>query len=374
MKPGFQIVVPIYNEADVLPKVLRLAFAARYLHHIIFVDDASTDASPQILDAWTKSHGIRAMRLERNRRKEGAIREVMEMLELRQMLQPYTILLDADSFIECPAAGQSVESVIHEAIASMLDRGLAGMAFRIDAAIDDSANLLERCEYADYTALQFDQWLTSCQEQLWVINGPGGIFRSEGLLRTLRDMQPDFETGDLLITVRLMAKGLGVAFYPEIVVKTFCPRTLKAYFAQRRRWERGTTKVLWWERHFYARLFVRPRLLAISLLIHLSVYVGILSVALGSVAAPDRFALVLEWFWVTFVAWYAINLLKGLWNKPMRNEGHFWRFAFHSALNGILWFIVTVWARLAGFTDAVLFLMAGRSGGARPAALKPMRR
>ncbi|HYL88949.1 MAG TPA: glycosyltransferase family 2 protein [Burkholderiales bacterium] len=361
MNPGFQIVVPVYNEADVLPDVLHFALAAGYLHHVIFVDDASTDASPQILQAWEQSHAIRAVRLDRNRRKEGAIREVLEVLHSQGKLEPYTLLLDADSFIQCPANGDCV-AAIREAIASMRDRGLAGMAFRIDAAIDRASNLLDRCQYADYSALQFDQWLTSHQEQLWVINGPGGMFRSDLLLRTLRDMQPDFETGDLLITVKLMRSGLGVAFYPELVVKTFCPRTVAAYFAQRRRWERGTTKVLWWQRRFYAGLFAKPRLLALGLLVHLSVYPGIAWLLLCAVSAPDRLRAVLDWFAASFVAWFAVNLAKGVWNKRMRGEGHFGRFVIHSALNGFLWFAVTLWARLAGFTDAILYLVAQRAG------------
>jgi cellulose synthase/poly-beta-1,6-N-acetylglucosamine synthase-like glycosyltransferase len=153
-----------------------------------------------------------------------------------------------------------------------------------------------------------------------------------------------------------MKRSHGVVFYPEITVKTFCPRTLKSYFEQRRRWERGTTKVLWRERCFYAGLFMRPKFLAIGLLIHLSVYAGIFSVVLAAVSAADHFAIAAKWFWVTFLAWFAINLLKGLWNKRMREEGHWGRFVLHSAINGILWFVVTVWARLAGFMDGISYL------------------
>jgi len=95
---------------------------------------------------------------------------------------------------------------------------------------------------------QFDQWLVGKQQKLWVINGPGGLFITEHLLQILRSIIPDFETGDLLITVELMKQRLPIEFYPDIAVSTFVPTTLHEYFNQRRRWERGTTKVLWNDR------------------------------------------------------------------------------------------------------------------------------
>jgi cellulose synthase/poly-beta-1,6-N-acetylglucosamine synthase-like glycosyltransferase len=350
MSTSFQIVVPIYNEEDVLQTILERAAGAGYLEKIIFVDDASTDGSRAVLRNWVSSHNIRAVFLDKNKKKEGAIREVLERLEARRTLEPYTILLDADSFFTRPADGTTVITALQTAISTMHARGLAGMAFRIDAAIDRSANFLELCAFADYSSMQFDHWVTSHQQQVWVINGPGGLFRSDLLLETLRGMQPDFDTGDLLITVRLMSKGHGVAYYPDVQVQTFVPRTLKAYFTQRRRWERGTTKVLWWERAFYARLFTSPKLLAIETLIHLSLYVGILMAAIG-MASPSSDAL--RWIVVSYFVWLSINLLKGFCNVRMRNEGHWRKYILFCAANGILWIAVTIWARCAGFIDAL---------------------
>ena len=349
MNASFQIVVPIYNEEDVLQTILERAAAAGYLEKIIFVDDASTDGSRAVLRNWVRSHGIRVMFLDKNKKKEGAIREALELLEARRMLKPYTILLDADSFITRPADGTAVVIAIETAISSMHARGLAGMAFRIDAAIDHSSNFLELCAFADYSSMQFDHWVTSHQQQVWVINGPGGLFRTDLLLETLRGMQPDFDTGDLLITVRLMSKGHGVAYYPDVQVQTYVPKTLKAYFNQRRRWERGTTKVLWWERSFYARLFKAPRLLAIETLIHLSLYFGIVMAGIG-MASPSPDAL--RWIVMSYLVWLCINLLKGFCNVRMRSEGLWRRYVVFCAANGILWIGVTVWARCAGFMDA----------------------
>lgn len=189
MNPGFQIIVPVFNEADVLQDVLEFAFKEDYLHKIIFVDDASTDGSQDILRAWIATHGIDVHFLDENRKKEGAIRDVMEKLAAADKLEPYTILLDADSLITRPAQHATVVDGVGAAIGSMRERGLAGLAFRIDAAVDASSSLLERCAFADYSSMQFDHWVTSHQNQVWVINGPGGLFRSDSLLQALRGMQ-----------------------------------------------------------------------------------------------------------------------------------------------------------------------------------------
>ncbi|MGZ5224602.1 MAG: glycosyltransferase [Burkholderiales bacterium] len=356
MLPGFQIVVPVFNEADVLHRVLELAAAAGYLQKIVFVDDASTDGSQDILRAWIRSHGIRVVFLERNRKKEGAIREVLEQLESRKVLEPYTILLDADSFISVPKDQTPVVNALQNAIEWMHGRGLAGMAFRIDAAIDDASNLLELCAFADYSSMQFDHWVTSHQEQVWVINGPGGLFRSDLLLATLRGMQPDFDTGDLLITVRLMRSGHRVVFYPAIQVKTFVPRTVGAYFKQRRRWERGTTKVIWWERDFYARLFTSLKLLAVETVIHLSLYLGLFVALVSAVWSEDALANGLKWVAAAYMLWLSINLSKGYCNTHMRDEGLWRKYVVFCTINGLLWSVLTIWARCAGFVDAVVWL------------------
>jgi cellulose synthase/poly-beta-1,6-N-acetylglucosamine synthase-like glycosyltransferase len=353
----FQIVVPVFNEAARLEEILQSAHASGYLGRMYFVDDASTDESPQILRKWMKSHGVRALFLLQNHKKEGAIRQVLETLDARGELLPHTVLLDADSFLVCPKNEPNVVAAVHTAIASMQERDLAALAFRIDVALDDSPGWLERCTFADYSAMQFDQWLLSKQRQVWVINGPGGLFRSDLLLTALRDMTPDFETGDLLITVKLMKQGYGVAYYPQLLVRTYVPKTVASYFKQRRRWERGTTKVLWWERGFYARLFTGGKLLALLTLVHLSLYVGLAGTVYALIGSSEPAYIVGQWFAVTYLTWFAISLAKGLWNKPLQESRGLARYLGYCALNGMLWFGVTTWARVAGFVDALILLV-----------------
>ena len=47
----FQIVMPAFNEGQTLEHVLQNARERGYLKHLVVVDDASTDETPQILSS-----------------------------------------------------------------------------------------------------------------------------------------------------------------------------------------------------------------------------------------------------------------------------------------------------------------------------------
>ena len=65
------VVVPVYNEARVLPSLVEQVRAALagtgYDHEIVFVDDGSTDETPEVLDGLAASDGrVRVLHLSRN--------------------------------------------------------------------------------------------------------------------------------------------------------------------------------------------------------------------------------------------------------------------------------------------------------------------
>ena len=354
MTEFFQIVVPVFNEEDTLESVVKYAKTRDYLHRMVFVDDASTDLSPTILQRWVDTEGVMAIRLEQNQKKEGAIRAALESLANNGPgLAPYTVLLDADSIITSSSETGSVEAQLQAAIEHMKEKSLGGIAFRIDAISLKPLNAFALAAFADYAAMQFDQWLVSHQFQLWVINGPGGLFETEALIAILRTIEPDFETGDLLITVELMKQSRGIAFYPAVTVETYVPTDTKSYFKQRRRWERGTTKILWRERSFYIALFHRPSLLALVTLIHLSLYVGFLilliMLALQQVI-PNEIPRIL---FLASLVWMTIGYLKGVWLKLSRPQFPFFRFCGCTVLNAAVGLLVTTPARFTGFVEAI---------------------
>lgn len=355
----WHIVVPVFNEEANLRRTIEVAERCKYADRITFVNDASTDRSGAILDASAAQVGFEVLHLEENRRKEGAIGAVLERAAASASLPPYTILLDADSFFVVPD-GCSLEHCISEAIHRMEQHNLAGMAFRIEAAVPLRPSFIPGCVYTDYSGSQIDNRLTSLQDQLWVINGPGGIFRSDDLLWCIRRIMPDFETGDLLITVLLMAKRSRVSYWPHLTVKTIVPSTYREYFAQRRRWERGTFKVLWKEKRFYQRLLLPPRLLGISLLLHLAFPFGLLAMM-----ASLPFAKEPAWFMggtivLSSLVWCAITIAKCVASRAFHADHRVLIAIGFAVPNMLLFLVATGPARVAGICDAILHIARRR--------------
>ena len=57
----FQIIVPVFNEEEILEKVLNIAKESGYLKYSIFVDDASTDSSLKILQSWATEENFKVI-------------------------------------------------------------------------------------------------------------------------------------------------------------------------------------------------------------------------------------------------------------------------------------------------------------------------
>ncbi len=352
----FQIIIPVFNEEKILERVLNLAKESGYLKYAVFVDDASTDSSLKILKRWATHENFNVIHLPVNGKKEGAIRAAMEMLLEKGELRPYTILIDADSVIEKAGSESPFHIEVEKAISYLNHNKLGALAFRLEAVSNKSLNILYRTAFSDFYGMQFDHWLVSKQLQLWVINGSGGLYETQRLLNILQTMVPDFETGDLLITVKLMIQKAPISYYPSIKVMTFVPITLSTYFNQRRRWERGTLKVLWYERKFYINNFRRPSLLAIYTLLHLALYIGLLVTPIMHYFKPLTLTAYATLIGSVYLFWQVANLLKGIFIRFKGISCPYFFFVKCVIIHGLVWMTVTLFARLTGFCEAIYYI------------------
>ena len=72
--PLVTFIVPAYNEASAVEDVLFRVYDLPLRAEVIAVDDGSTDSTGQILDRFAESHGLVAVKHERNRGKGAAVR------------------------------------------------------------------------------------------------------------------------------------------------------------------------------------------------------------------------------------------------------------------------------------------------------------
>ncbi len=74
--PGFKlsVVMPVYNEVQWLPEILRRVRAVPIPKEIILVDDCSTDGTRELLRAWENDDDLRVLYQPHNQGKGAALR------------------------------------------------------------------------------------------------------------------------------------------------------------------------------------------------------------------------------------------------------------------------------------------------------------
>ena len=75
--PAVSILIPAYNEAPTIDRLLEKVVAHRNGAEIIVADDASTDGTGAILDRWAAQGTIRLIRHAKNQGKGAAVRSAL---------------------------------------------------------------------------------------------------------------------------------------------------------------------------------------------------------------------------------------------------------------------------------------------------------
>jgi len=88
--PSLSVIIPVYNEADTIAEILQRVRAIAIPKEIIVVDDASTDATPDILRAEA-GPDLQVIRLPKNRGKGAALRE-----GIQRAVNDLVLIQDAD--------------------------------------------------------------------------------------------------------------------------------------------------------------------------------------------------------------------------------------------------------------------------------------
>ncbi|MBT8586693.1 glycosyltransferase family 2 protein [Polynucleobacter paneuropaeus] len=356
MQNLFQIVMPVFNEQDILNETLIHAKEAGYIDRLIVVNDASTDATRLILNKWELEEGLKTIHLTQNKRKEGAIKEALEALKLSNQLKEYTVLIDADTYLESSSSNESISQLLNKAISSLEADNYSAFAFRLNAVFLHKPSIFWMSAFTTYIGIQFDNWLLSKQKQLWVINGAAGMFRTDDLLHIFKHMEFNFETGDLQITVDLMKQKKPIAFHKHVIANSYVPSTFTKFFNQRRRWERGTTKVLWQDKAFYAGSIFPASFMGLSLLIHLSIYISFWVALISGILDNFQWNWGIRVFLYSYVGWFIFDLAKGFWVIYKEKYSNYLLYFLCEVMNGPVTIFVIIPARLLGGMEALIYL------------------
>jgi biofilm PGA synthesis N-glycosyltransferase PgaC len=230
--PGVSILIPAYNEEQVIGLSVAAALASDYPRfEVLVLDDGSTDdTEAAALRAAAGDSRCRVLRDPANRGKADRLNA-----GLAQARYDLVAVMDADTHVHPDAltllVSRMSRSDLIAAVAGaphVTNRGTILLAMQVleAAAV---IGLIRRTQ--------------SVTGRVGVVAGVLGLFRRDRVL-AVGGYDPRMATEDIDLTWRLLLAGWETVYEPHALVGMQVPTTLRALWAQRKRWARGQGEVL----------------------------------------------------------------------------------------------------------------------------------
>lgn len=217
------LLVPCYNEEKSLEaSILASLGQRRKFDEIIFVDDGSTDRTPEILAKY--SEHIICRRTTKNTGNKSSAQEY----GLRFVSGDVMVTTDADTLLD--------ETFAEEVEKSFQNPDTAAMAGRVESI---PYNWLTLCRAYEYTVGQnIHKLAQSYMNNIFVMPGAASAFRVKEFRQHIT-FDHDTITEDLDFTYKLHQKRLQIVYNANAISYTQDPANLENYLNQMRRWFGG---------------------------------------------------------------------------------------------------------------------------------------
>ncbi len=238
-KPQVSILIPAYNEEDVIVQTVSSALAADYPNkEILVVDDGSTDHTGELLDEHFGGDPRVRIFHQVNRGKPAALAVALEAAT-----SPIVITIDADTSIEPDAVAKLVRN--------FADPNVGAVAGNVK--VGNRTRWLTRWQALEYITSQnmekraFD--LLNC---IPVVPGAVGAWRLEAM-RDAGGFSSETVAEDTDLTIAIRRAGWRISYDEEAIGYTQAPETAGALIRQRFRWTFGTLQSVWKHRDTVGR-------------------------------------------------------------------------------------------------------------------------
>lgn len=227
--PFVSIIVPAYNEENVIEASLISLVELDYPHYeVIVVDDGSDDGTARTAQQVSQRHPEVPFKIitQSNSGKSWALN--VGMLHAQGDL---VLCVDSDSKLDSQALNNSIFHFADPKVGAV-----GGYVNIINA--NSFITKLQQLEYA--IGLNFIRRSLSFLSIVSVVPGPVGIFRLEAV-RQIGGYRTDIDcfAEDADLTVRLLLKGWRVKGETRMIAHTEAPENLYSLLRQRYRWKRG---------------------------------------------------------------------------------------------------------------------------------------
>lgn len=237
----YKIIIPAYNEENVIYKTLRSNL--KHSPEIIVIDDRSTDTTWSEINRFCADFPkskIKKIRMKKNGKKVLSIKSVVQNLPSSIK---YVILIDGDSTLTAS------REAINEGIQKLEKNNFGAAAFRID--VKNKESILGKLFNLEAHVREFLNSFTSKCKKLRCVPGGGSIFKRDVLESALINHSGEYWGEDLETTVTIIENKYDIGYFPEIITKTLVPSNIFDVIKQRIRWEAGVVRVYFRKRNFY---------------------------------------------------------------------------------------------------------------------------
>ena len=231
--PHVTVLIPAHNEERVIERTVRCLLALDYPDDrldILVIDDASTDATPQVLDRMARNdHRVRVLhrvKPDGGRGKAAALNAALKITD-----NEFIAIYDADN---CPEP-----DALKQLIAQFRRRPELGAVLGRFRTGNRKQNLLTR--FINIEGLGFQGIMQAGRWQLLGVSSLSGtnyVIRRSAL-EQIGGWDVEALAEDAELSVRMYQYGYRIAFIPNSVSWEQEPETLRVWIKQRTRWARG---------------------------------------------------------------------------------------------------------------------------------------
>ena len=230
--PPVTIIVPVFNEEQVILSALQSLLALDYPEfHIIVVDDGSTDRTRELASTLEGSYGRITLSVtsKSNGGKAAALNTGLAMAKT-----PFVLCMDGDSRLS-PAT-------LRHAMPHFADPRVAAVAGNVKVV--NRNNIWTRLQALEYIeGLNLARRAQGFLRIVNIIPGPIGVFRRDVLVG-VGGYDNDTFAEDADLTLKLLTHGWHIVYEDQAIAYTEAPENLFDLLKQRYRWTRGIMQAL----------------------------------------------------------------------------------------------------------------------------------
>ncbi len=221
--PSLTLLIPAYNEADIIETKIENSLALDYPAEkltVVFVTDGSTDATPDIVRQY-RNQGVRCYHQPARRGKIAAVNRVLPLLK-----SDILVFSDANTFHPPRTLRMLVRNFADENVGAVAGEkrvigGGEGLYWRYES-------FLKRCDSAFASVMGAAGELFAIRRELFEPQRENAIIE------------------DFVLSMQLVQKGWRVVYEPNAIAEEAAPSSLSAEWQRRTRIAAGGFQSIWW--------------------------------------------------------------------------------------------------------------------------------